>query len=663
MENVHVFVNQSSHSSWTELVDELGGLQRTSMKFWTYSISLRYWYWSILKKFWRWIRLTVHLPHGRDQYCLMIKWFNGQKARVPVRSDSVLCLGKMNESKDAITRWEGQVEGSKNVSLENCWRSSWIRVEYFPRIYVIADSSEDPGWLARTEHRDWKNSQVGSSSCQCSTTSIGERKEMMEFVFRIQKKSRSTRRDAREDTGHFWVLETKRSGMELFLTHLKENEILQPVKWWNDSKIQVIQYSGVLVLLVVKFWKRRMAETPYTSIRMLEQFGRTEEEKGQEKQKESVTKDALTCVKSQEVKLLVSLQNNYLEPVCGKTIRTSNHWPRQFDSQGFANSHRSAQVSAGMNSKTRPDGDDGFGQIIPYCREYILSRAHPQSRIFAALPGGTIIGPVIEVQIVKIIDHCGFEIAVPSPNDRERTFYVMIFPEERVGSWMKSIFPNAELRSSADLLIELQKAEGEKSCLGQSKTSIQEIGAAHGSSHTRNKETCADTLNILPSEASLFHAKNHSYDWEEVDFELMVFFRILYNVKEYIFHRCCSFKHSIYPWERIDSGWTWKRQRTADCLFHTTWPFWLRFRRRRTLWWLHSSSKRAPTQSLKTKSRCRVLGKIVPSTRSRIAIPTDEVTCNHRTQSCASSLHLQSYLSKRWSNVVRRLSTPRPAQK
>ena len=320
----------------------------------------------------------------------VIQW---TKARVPVRSDSVLCLGKMNESKDAITRWEGQVEGFKNVSLENCWRSSWIRVEYFPRIYVIADSSEDPGWVARTEHRAWKNSQVGSSSCQCSTTSIGERKEMMEFVFRIQKKSRSTRRDAREDTGHFWVLETKRSGMELFLTHLKENEILQPVKWWNDSKIQVIQYSGVLVLLVVKFWKRRMAETPYTSIRMLEQFGRTEEEKGQEKQKESVTKDALTCVKSQEVKLLVSLQNNYLEPVCGKTIRTSNHWPRQFDSQGFANSHRSAQVSAGMNSKTRPDGDDGFGQIIPYCREYILSRAHPQSRIFAALPGGTIIGP------------------------------------------------------------------------------------------------------------------------------------------------------------------------------------------------------------------------------------------------------------------------------
>ena len=34
---------------------------------------------------------------------------------------------------------------------------------------------------------DLKNSQIGSSSCQCSTTSIGQEKETMEFVLRIQK--------------------------------------------------------------------------------------------------------------------------------------------------------------------------------------------------------------------------------------------------------------------------------------------------------------------------------------------------------------------------------------------------------------------------------------------------------------------------------------------
>ena len=35
------------------------------------------------------------------------------KSKVRVYSDSVLCLGKINESKDAIVRWEGQVEEFK----------------------------------------------------------------------------------------------------------------------------------------------------------------------------------------------------------------------------------------------------------------------------------------------------------------------------------------------------------------------------------------------------------------------------------------------------------------------------------------------------------------------------------------------------------------------
>ena len=39
-----------------------------------------------------------------------IKW---AKARVCVYADSVLCLGQMNESKEARTRWEGPVEELK----------------------------------------------------------------------------------------------------------------------------------------------------------------------------------------------------------------------------------------------------------------------------------------------------------------------------------------------------------------------------------------------------------------------------------------------------------------------------------------------------------------------------------------------------------------------
>ena len=42
------------------------------------------------------------------------------------------------------------------------------------------------------------------------------------------------------------ALETKRSGMELSVTHLKEDLIPQPHKWWNDSK-KVTQYSRASV--------------------------------------------------------------------------------------------------------------------------------------------------------------------------------------------------------------------------------------------------------------------------------------------------------------------------------------------------------------------------------------------------------------------------------
>ena len=52
------------------------------------------------------------------------------------------------------------------------------------------------------------------------------------------------------------------------------------------------------------------------------------------------------------------------------------------------------------------------------------------------------------------------------------------------------------------LLVELQKSEGGESCWGQSNIGNQETGAASVSSHTSNKETCADTHSIPPSQAS-----------------------------------------------------------------------------------------------------------------------------------------------------------------
>ena len=113
------------------------------------------------------------------------------KAKVRVYSDSVLRLGKMCANKEAITRWERQVEEFKmSASYKELQGIDGepieLGVEYSSRIFVLAESSENPV-IFENETLNLKNSQTGSSSCQCSTTPIGQEKETMEFVFRIQK--------------------------------------------------------------------------------------------------------------------------------------------------------------------------------------------------------------------------------------------------------------------------------------------------------------------------------------------------------------------------------------------------------------------------------------------------------------------------------------------
>ena len=73
-----------------------------------------------------------------------------------------------------------------------------------------------------------------------------------------------------------------------------------------------------------------------------------------------------------------------------------------------------------MKYKTRLDEDDGWGRIVRLCREYTFSRAHSESRVFAAILGGTFIGPVIKVQIVKIVGQRGRDF-IPSTLKHETT--------------------------------------------------------------------------------------------------------------------------------------------------------------------------------------------------------------------------------------------------
>ena len=83
----------------------------------------------------------------------------------------------------------------------------------------------------------------------------------------------------------------------------------------------------------------------------------------------------------------------------------------------------------------------------------------PTIQSVAAILGGTLIGPVIEDQSVKILTNVDLELQSHHPMIRNA--HLMFLISRGKSRFVDEVHnPNAEIRSSADLLSELQKAEG-----------------------------------------------------------------------------------------------------------------------------------------------------------------------------------------------------------
>ena len=154
--------------------------RRTSRKFRAYSISLRNWYWSIMMKFWISIRLTVHLPHGRDQYCLTIKWSSGQKQKyvstqIPFSAWVRWMKAKMRFLNSKV-KWMNSKCPFLTRIAGNRLRCNWIRVENCSRYFSSLQILQEIQNVFENGTLNLKKSQTGSSLCQCSTTSIGRKK-------------------------------------------------------------------------------------------------------------------------------------------------------------------------------------------------------------------------------------------------------------------------------------------------------------------------------------------------------------------------------------------------------------------------------------------------------------------------------------------------------
>ena len=150
-------------------------------------------------------------------------------------------------SRFSIIRFLRRVAGNR-------WRNNLVRLKYSPRTYIIADSSKDPEWFAKTEY--WTRKIWASYHLQFHVQwHWSDSEGNSENCISNQAKSRCTRRGSRKDIGRSLVLETKRCSIETEITNLKENGIPLPHSWHYEPKNHVTQSLQVPVHRVVEFWK------------------------------------------------------------------------------------------------------------------------------------------------------------------------------------------------------------------------------------------------------------------------------------------------------------------------------------------------------------------------------------------------------------------------
>ena len=290
---------------------------------------------------------------------------------------------------------------------------------------------------------------------------IGQEKETMKFVFRIQKKSQGIREEILAgtlDVPRSWrwkevvwkskVLSWRKVEFSSFTdgTAIQGNRSpslykCQCFESWNSEK----KYGRDTIHFNADASNTELLFRIIHSVNQLSihgavsnwsgQFGLTGEEKEQETplvRKESATNCVLSSVSSLEVKLLVSSPRL----ASGSSLRRNNQ-----DFESLSETLRFTRVASGMSYKTRPDEDDGF-----WTDHSIMPRIHTfRSK------------PTIQSKCSNSWrnNYCTSHWS----SNRENSWHlwtwgcnsiitwfkdgppVFWYPEERVGSWMNYTFP------------------------------------------------------------------------------------------------------------------------------------------------------------------------------------------------------------------------------
>ena len=147
-------------------------------------------------------------------------------AKVYVFSDSVSCLGKMNQNPQSNTFGETSWRGSRVHHNAELWTQLTVSQLSSSGIF----SQDSPHCSSATKSKssclNWaihqNNLKDGSCSCRCSTTSHGDLKTMNKKV-RTPTSLLSMQEDFHQEDGHSSDLDQKRSGIPLTKKDQEEN--------------------------------------------------------------------------------------------------------------------------------------------------------------------------------------------------------------------------------------------------------------------------------------------------------------------------------------------------------------------------------------------------------------------------------------------------------
>ena len=157
------------------------------------STSRRGWSWIRTSRFWMFPRLNWNLLHGWDLHILHDKVIKGESKGTRLLRFSSLS-GRMHEHSEANVKWKDQLVHRIQRFIWDRRRTKWVRAGYFHRTYNIADSPTNQDKLeASQSRRIWRSNHLHVHD---QRQLFGRRKEILQNVFRIPRRSRITQKKA-----------------------------------------------------------------------------------------------------------------------------------------------------------------------------------------------------------------------------------------------------------------------------------------------------------------------------------------------------------------------------------------------------------------------------------------------------------------------------------